>query len=225
MPRRSITDAIIEHHSISQSTFITPGDDDPVRAIDVLGRFAAIYRLAVDEHGAWYDDCEIAVKTSDGWRETNSGGGHGFGWRTPWRPASEGWNGCPLAIMGSFAGELPETDEGDDMVLVLGRYGFATDRVAAIKVTQGTGTRIVDVTSPAGAYVVITIGTDHVELQGLDNHRLPIGPPLIDRHRSPRAPSLRIGQRKRIRFRFRLRLDARLSCRLPGHRRPPDSAP
>ena len=65
------------------------------------------------------------------------------------------------------------------MVWVRGLYGFASDRVASIRVTQGPMSRVIEVSSPAGAFVVITIGTEIAELQALDSDGLEIGRPIV----------------------------------------------
>lgn len=179
MPPGSISDFIIEQRSISGQAVIGPGDDDPVRAVDVFGRFAAIFRMMVDGHGWWYDDCSIALKTGDGWKERGGGGGTGEGMPTPWPPPDEEWKGPPLDIFGSAGLELPQDENGDDMVWVLGLYGFASPRIAAIRGSQGTKRRVIDVASPAGAFVVVITGTGLVELQGLDSRGLEVGRPVI----------------------------------------------
>jgi glyoxylate utilization-related uncharacterized protein len=73
--------------------------------------------------------------------------------------------------------DLPNV--GDEMVLVRGLYGFATEHVAIIRVTQGGQARAVEVTSPAEAFVVVVIGEDAVQLQGLDKHGHEIGHPSL----------------------------------------------
>jgi hypothetical protein len=61
---------------ISDDPQIVPTDDEPARAVDVLGRLAAVYRFSVDEQGAWFEDCIVASGTPDGtseWRYEPAG--------------------------------------------------------------------------------------------------------------------------------------------------------
>jgi hypothetical protein len=164
---------LIEERVISDASSIGPDEEEVPLAIDVVGRFAALFWFSVDEVGAWSEDCAVALKTGDSWWPCTEGGGHGNGWETPWRPPAEGWKGQPIAIFGSVWMDLP--DEADEMVEVRGLYGFATPQVASIRVNQGSDSRQIGIASPAGAFVVVVTGAEAVELQCLDDHGQLVG--------------------------------------------------
>jgi hypothetical protein len=170
---------IIDQRVISKASFIEPTRDLLPVAIDTVGRFAVVYWLGIEEQGEWVEECSIALRTGDTWSETTRGGGHGEGWETPWRPPSDGWNGRALVVGGSSGMDLP--NDGDQMVLVRGVYGFVSEQVRAIRSTQGGASRVVDVASPVGAFVVLLIGEDSAELQGLDSDGQAIGQATIPR--------------------------------------------
>jgi len=102
MARPTLSD-IIEGRMIADDSEILPAEDEPVRAIDVLEPYAAVFRVSVDESGAWFANCALALRTGDGsWRDTGSSGTHGSGWKLlPWRPSSRTLDGNTLVILGS----------------------------------------------------------------------------------------------------------------------------
>lgn len=60
---------MLEERIISDAPHIKAARDDRPRAIDVLGRFAAIFWVTVDEQGGWWvEDCAVAFKTDGAWR-------------------------------------------------------------------------------------------------------------------------------------------------------------
>ena len=73
--------------------------------------------------------------------------------------------------------ELPEGDNGDATILVRGVHGFARLEVRHLLVGSVRGERMVAVESPAGAFVVVVLGPEGGELQGLDRAGNPVGPP------------------------------------------------
>ena len=164
---------LIEERLISAASSIGPSEEELPLAIDVVSRFAALFWISVDEDGAWYEDCTVALKAGDSWQPCTEGGGHGDDWETPWRPPAEGWKGQPMAIFGSAGMDLP--DEADEIVQVRGLYGFATPQVTSIRVNQGSDSRLIGMASPAGAFVVVITGAEALELQGLDDHGQIVG--------------------------------------------------
>ena len=123
---------VIEHRLVVDDAEIAPAPDAVVRAIDVRGRFAAVYMLSVDERGRWSDDCLIAWKYRGGWESPSSGGAHGEREPPPWRRPTKWWKGRAFGLSGIAGCELPLDDDGEEMVLVRGLYGIATT-VAASK--------------------------------------------------------------------------------------------
>ncbi len=171
---RSNLSEVIEACLISGASEIVPTEDEPVRAVDVLGRFAAVYRFSVDESGAWFQECTVAFRDGDGtWRETSAGGSHGDGREVPWRSSSQTLDGHTISVFGSAGLDLP--DERERMVFVRGIYGFSDPAVRALRVGAASGKRVVEVKSPAGAFVVIVVGQSAVDLQGLDHAGAEIG--------------------------------------------------
>ncbi len=167
---------VIDGRLISGDSEIVPTEDEPVRAVDVLEPFAVLYRFSVGERGDWYDQCSVAMRTSDGtWEETSSGGGHGGGWVVPWRPSTQTLDGRAVFVFGSAGMHLP--DAQDEMVSVSGIYGFADLAVRRLRVSSEAGDRVVEVSSPVGAFVVLVLGEGAVKLQGLDQSGLDVGQP------------------------------------------------
>ncbi len=165
---------IIEHRAISAAPDIIPTLDDPVRAVDVLGLVAALFRFSVDEDGARFANITIASKTPEGhWQEVADGGMHGGEWTWPWQPPS-GWEGRGLAIFGSIGGYL-QADDGQ-MVMVRALCGFATPAVRSIGIVQGDSARTIPIDSPAGAFVVVVVDAGDVDLQSLGDDGDQIGP-------------------------------------------------
>jgi len=168
---------VIEGRLISDASEIVATLDEPVRAIDLLGRFAAVYRFSADDDGAWFEECVLAVKTGDGqWVPSGAGGSHGEGWELPWRPSSLTLDGRTVWVFGSAGGDL--IDDDDRPVFVRGIYGFVEPQVRAIRVSSEDGERTVAVTSPVGAFVVLVRGEGAVELQGLDEAGANLGQPV-----------------------------------------------
>ena len=102
---------IIEGQLIAGDSEIHPTEDEPVRAIDVLEPYAAVYRFSADAAGAWLANCTLAYRADDGsWRDTGSSGTHGDALKLPWRPSSptlngQSWDRCSARPPGST---LPE---------------------------------------------------------------------------------------------------------------------
>jgi hypothetical protein len=154
----------IEGRVISDAPEIVPGSDD-LRAIDVLEPFAALFRFGVGHGGGWSVDCSIAKRISpEGWFEMTGGGGMGAGYEVPFRPSRDKFGGSSLSIFGSSGMHLD--DHRDAVVLVRGLYGFAAPEVRSILVRSGSEKRTVAVDSPAGAFVVVVVGKNDVELHG-----------------------------------------------------------
>ena len=103
---------IIERRLISGDPEIVPTADEPVRAVDVLGPFAAVYRFSVGRNRSWFEDCSIALRTGRGsWRETTSGSARGEGRDVPWRPSSRIFDGRSVCVFGSAGIDLPDEEE------------------------------------------------------------------------------------------------------------------
>ena len=166
----------IEGRVISDAPEIVPISHD-LRAIDVLGPFAALFRFGVGPSGGWSVDCVIAKRISpEGWQEMTSGGGIGVGCEVPFCPSRDKFGGSSMSIFGSAGMHLADDVEAE--VLVRGVYGFATAEIRSILVRSGSEKRNVAVDSPAGAFVVVVLGENDVELQGLDEHGDEIGSPV-----------------------------------------------
>jgi hypothetical protein len=175
MARQSLTE-IIGGRLISDAPEIFPTVDEPVRAIDVLEPYGAVYRFSVAESGAWFEECSIALKGPDGlWTETTAGGSHGDSWDVPWRPSFDTLDGHTVSIFGSAGMELPYED--DRVVFVRGVYGFADRAVRSLHISAATGERAFELDSPVGAFVVLVLGESSVELQGLDSSGAEVGQP------------------------------------------------
>ena len=170
---------VIEHRLVVDDAEIAPAPDAVVRAIDVRGRFAAVYMLSVDERGRWSDDCLIAWKYRGGWESPSSGGAHGEREPPPWRRPTKWWKGRAFGLSGIAGCELPLDDDGEEMVLVRGLYGIATRRVAAIKVVDSRGTHTAEVAS-SGRFAAIALGDQTVEMQPVDSEERPIGEAITE---------------------------------------------
>ncbi len=146
----------IEGRLISEAPEIVLGVDD-LRAVDVVGRFAALFYFGVGQGGGYSADCAIALQISPGaWRETNSGGTFGVGLEVPFRPSRQEFGGHCLSTFISTGMELP--DDEDNMVMVHGVGGFATPEVRSIRVRSRREERTVPMESPSGAFVVVVLG-------------------------------------------------------------------
>lgn len=171
----SVLSRVIEGRLISAAPEIVPGGTD-LRAVDVVGRFAAVFRFAVGKRGDYWTDCVIAMRTSPGaWQETTGGGSHGD-CDVPFRPSRQLLGGRSVSIWGSAGMELPEDNADDAMILVRGLYRFVTPEVRGIRVRSNGEERNVAVESPAGAFVVVILGSGFAELQGLDDSGKVTGP-------------------------------------------------
>ncbi len=161
---------------ISGTAEIVPTADEPVRAVDVLGRFAAVFRFAVAAGGGYSADGALALRTGpETWLETCSGGSIGGGLKVPFRPSPEDFGGHSLSVFGSAGMDLP--DDQDQMVLVSAIFGFAIPEVRSVRVRTQSRVRTVVLDSTAGAFVVAVVGEGDVELQGLDERSVEIGRP------------------------------------------------
>jgi hypothetical protein len=189
---------IIDGALISDDSEIVPTAEEPVRAVDVLGPVAAVLRVTVGPDGDWYQQCSMAVRSEDRrWAESGSGGGHGSGWDTPWRPSEQTLDGRSIVIMGSTGSDLP--DNRGSVGFVRAVHGFVHPQVRAIRVRTTASERVVDVTSPVGAFVVVVRGDDPVELQGLDETGGSVGAAAMTTA-GPAARALRGGVRHRRKF-------------------------
>lgn len=158
---------VIERRLISGDSELVSTEDELVRAIDVVGRFAAMYRFSMDENGDWYDDSTLAIKTSGRqWLAAGSGGSYGVGCEVPWRPSMETLGGHTVAIFGSAGSE--QEDERGELVFVRTLFGFVDGSVGSLRACSANGERTLAVDSPAGAFVVLVMGESAVELQGID---------------------------------------------------------
>ena len=176
MVHRPTLSEVIEGALISSAADIAPTEDEPVRAIDVLGGVAALFRFSIDGTGAWFEECSIALRAADGtWKQSTGGGSHGDGWKGPRRPSTRTLDGHTISIFGSVGLDRP--DEKGDMVFVRAIYGFSDPVVRALRVNAASGERTVKVASPAGAFVVLVAGDGAVEFQGLDAAGLGVGQP------------------------------------------------
>ena len=68
MPLPTLSE-IIDGQLIAGDSEIRPTEDEPVRAIDVLEPYAAVYRFSADSSGAWFANCTLAYRADEGsWR-------------------------------------------------------------------------------------------------------------------------------------------------------------
>ncbi len=167
---RPTLNEIIEGRLTSTDAQIVPTDDEPVRAVDVLGHLAAVYRFSVDVSGAWFAACTLACRTQDGqWQDSGSGGSHGEGWDVPWQPSSRTLDGHAISIFGSVGPNLLGNEDRIDLVRAI--YGFTDPMVRALRVSAASGERILTVNSPAKAFVVVVVGESAVRTAGNRPHR------------------------------------------------------
>jgi hypothetical protein len=165
----------IEGRLISDASEIVPGVDD-LRAVDVLGRFAALYYFGVGQGGAYSADCAIALRVSPGgWQETTGGGIFGGGLDVPFRPSRQRSGGHFVSTFIVAGMDLP--DDLNNLVLVRGAGGFAIPEVRSIGVRSDREDRTVPIESPSGAFVVVVLGEGSAELQGQDERGREVGPP------------------------------------------------
>lgn len=191
---------VVEGRLISADSEIVASSDEPVRAVDVLGSVAAVYRVSIGVDGDWYEQCTVAVRSRDGeWRETGSGGARVEGWESPWRPSSETLEGRSLAVFGSTGSVLPDSRGSKGFVRCT--YGFVDPLVRSLRVSTAGSERTVEVTSPVGAFVVVVRGEEPVELTALGESGTPIGG-SVTQTAGPTAITRRLQQRNR---RFGLR--------------------
>ena len=173
MPRPTLSE-IIDGRLIADDSEMYPSDDEPVRAIDVLEPYAAVYRFSADEGGLWYASCALACRADDGaWRETGSSGTHGAALELPWKPSSQTLNGHTIAIYGSVG-----MDVGDGTSTFLRSiFGFVHPSVRHLRVRTATSERVIEVRSPVGAFAVLVLSDSAVDLQGLNEAGEDVGQP------------------------------------------------
>jgi len=134
-------------------------DTGEVLAVDRLRSFGAAFLFGVDDGGGWAADAVYAQRDERGhWRELGSGGTHGEGWPTPWKPPEGGWDGKALRFIVTagltvFEGSDPQV-EADLRAVV----GFAAPEATELQLTDSAGDRLVEVLSPMGAFVVLHVG-------------------------------------------------------------------
>ncbi len=174
MPLPTLSE-IIDGQLIAGDSEIHPTEDEPVRAIDVLEPYAAVYRFSADASGAWFANCTLAYRTDDGsWRDSGSSGTHGDALELPWRQSSPTLNGHSIAIFGSGGMDVGEGTS----TFLRSIFGFADPSVRRLRVSAATGERIIEVRSPVGAFVVLLLGESAVELQGLNETGEDVGQPV-----------------------------------------------
>lgn len=199
MPRPTLSE-IIEGELIAGDSEIHPTEDEPVRAIDVLEPYAAVYRFSADAGGAWFASCSLARMADDGsWQDRGSSGTHGDALELPWRPSSRTLNGHTIAIFGSGGKDIGEGSS----TFVRSIFGFADPSVCRLRVSNTTAERIIKVCSPVGAFAVLTFGESAVELQGLDENGALVGQPATVKPVDAVAPwRFRRRNRRRRGWRF-----------------------
>jgi len=155
----------MEDRVTDRSDHLTP-DTGEVLALDRVRSFGAAFLFGVDHHGSWVADAVYARRDETGhWGELGSGGTHGDGWITPWKPPESGWDGRVLAIMVTagltvYEGTDPEIES--DLRAVV---GFAAPDVTGLILSDSDGDRLVEVLSPIGAFAVLHIGQGPFTLQ------------------------------------------------------------
>lgn len=175
MPHPTLSE-IIDGRMIASDSEIHATDDEPVRAIDVLEFYAAVYRFSAGADGDWYASCTLAKRCDDGsWSDRGSSGTRGVDLQLPWRPSSRTLNGHTVAIFGSGGVDVGE----DRSIFLRSIFGFADPSVSHLRISAATLERIIEVCSPVGAFVVVALGEGAVDLQGLSDEGQDVGKPAV----------------------------------------------
>jgi len=173
VPRPTLSE-IIDGQLIASDSEIYPTEDEPVRAIDVLGPYGAVFRFSADEGGAWYASCAVACRADDGsWRDTGSSGTHGAPLELPWKPSSRTLNGQTIAIFGSGGMDVGEGTS----TFLRSIFGFVDPSVRHLRVSDTTRERVIEVSSPVGAFAALVLSGSAVELQGINEAGEDVGQP------------------------------------------------
>lgn len=157
---------------------IVATDDEQVLAVDMHGDYAAAFSFGVASDGTHHAAVSYARRTAQGVYDELGDGGWSGGWpTTPWRPPIEGWDGQSLLFMGS--GGLDVEDGHENTLQLLAISGFATRAVADVVVNQDGRTRSVSITSPVGAFVVVTVGVGDITVRARYAQRDELAQPEI----------------------------------------------
>lgn len=158
---------VIDGRMISTERRIGPTTDEPVRAIDVLGDHAAVFRFSISDHGNWFVNCTMARRSPSGsWEENGGGGTHGADWSIPWEQGDDFEESSPILVLGYNVRNVSIVE--DEMTFVRAVYGFAAPQVRSLRVRSDRRDRIVSLESPSGAFVAMALGEGAITLQGLD---------------------------------------------------------
>jgi hypothetical protein len=127
-----------------------------VAAVDVFGRWAAVFRFSLSESGEVDTETDIAGLGSDGsWGFYTGGGMRSGGWEVPWsRPDDGWWDGDHLITFGTCGMDVEVDGEDLEITAVC---GFASGETDAIQVTTRPADRVV-VPSRTGAFVAVGLG-------------------------------------------------------------------
>jgi hypothetical protein len=171
---RASIDEIMRGDATIRPAEIGASGDEPILAVDTFREWGAAFRFGVNDRGEFLAEAVYARQISpDEWEEMGSGGGRGSGWETPWRPPLDGWAGEPVLRLGSSGLDVEGQDEQE--YALLAHFGFVTERVAGLAISQDGGSRVLRVDSPVGAFVVLTVGSGPSVLTAVNDAGEPIG--------------------------------------------------
>jgi hypothetical protein len=167
-------DEIMNGLATYQGREIRADSTETILAVDRQRSWAAAFNFGIDEDGGWSADGMKAVLTADGhWHDVGEGGSWGdSGWPSPWTAPSEGWDGRHLMVLGVVGQDV---DDGVCDAPLIAVYGFASSRVAAIRVDADGADRSIT-PSPCGGFIALAVGTGALALTAVDRLGNPLGP-------------------------------------------------
>jgi hypothetical protein len=156
-----------------------------VLALDVVQDHAVVWLVSIASDGGWSSDL-IHLRLDGGdWVPMAATGSGGDDWTSDCHPPIDGWDG-DVIIVGCTYG----SHQSGDPFGVWACTGYVTPRVHSIEVARNGRARSVPITSGAGAFVVLTIGTGPTTLQpcGLDGSQVGTACVCNDDGRPARRP-------------------------------------
>jgi hypothetical protein len=126
----------------------------------------AAFDFWIGPDGKWSAEGMKAVRLPDGrWEDIGEGGSSGDAWPTPWSPPDQGWGGRHLMVMGTVGQDVFEDDHDSALIAA---YGFASRRVASIRVEADAAVRTI-APSACGGFIALAVGSGVLTVTPLDH--------------------------------------------------------
>ena len=164
-------------------------------AVNRWRRWGAAFRFGVSANGTWVADTMLAQQSADGsWQDLSGGGARSSGWKLPWEPPVEGWDGEALLCLGTVGLVVHDDDQAEHELAAVS--GFGMPSAIAIRIETYGETYDTRPARPLDAFVALAGGSGRMTLLAIDAEGMPVGVPrriqLGERRRRRRLAGFRL---------------------------------